>query len=141
MGEFKCEICNLRDARYVCQYCGRRICNYCKIPGRFLCIECWKTRENYVESQVKVEEEIPFLPSKLMFLGFLIIILGFILMFISAFLGNLPEKSWSGGVFWIFPLPPILISSSLGGVFTVITFITFLIFLFIFIFLVAKTLR
>ncbi|MCX8176470.1 MAG: B-box zinc finger protein [Candidatus Bathyarchaeota archaeon] len=140
MSEFKCEICNLRDARYVCQYCGKRVCSYCKISDRFMCAECWRTREGYVESQFKVEGT-RLLPSKLMFVGFITMVLGFILIFISAFLGNLAGEGWSGGVFWIFPLPPVFVGSSLAGVSIILTFLTFIIFLVIVIFLITKTLR
>ncbi|MGP3668275.1 MAG: hypothetical protein ACKD6N_06910 [Candidatus Bathyarchaeota archaeon] len=140
MSEFKCEICSLRNARYVCQYCGKRICDYCKIPGRFTCIECCRTREGYGETQVKVEGT-PFLPSKLMFIGFITMLLGFIFILVSAFLGGLAGEGWGGGVFWIFPLPPILIGSGLTGVSILLTFLTFIIFFIILVFLMVKTLR
>gem|GEM_PF-4460240 len=38
--EFRCEICNINEARYRCKYCGRNICGEHMNMNIWICKEC-----------------------------------------------------------------------------------------------------
>ena len=99
-----CEICGSRPARYVCQECGRSACEFCFVPERWLCVECYKKlRYQTPISPMTGEIGINF-PIKLFLIGFIIIFIGTLILMIS----SLYASSTQGGFIWIFPLPPFL---------------------------------
>jgi len=97
-----CEICGNRVARYVCQECGREVCQFCFEPSTWVCQDCY----NRLRLEAPVLEAFPWsTPFKLFLLGFVLMFVGMILMVIATiFFGS---SSIAGGVIWILPLPPI----------------------------------
>jgi len=96
-----CEICGKRAARYVCQECGREVCQFCFEPNTWVCQDCY----NHLRLEAP-EEAFPWpTPFKLFLLGFILMFVGMIVMVIAAVFFGVPA---SGGVFvFIPPLPPI----------------------------------
>jgi len=97
-----CEICGKRVARYVCQECGREVCQFCFEPNTWVCQDCY----NNLRREAPVLEAFPWpTPFKLFLLGFILMFLGMIVLTIATiFFGS---SSSAGGVIWILPLPPI----------------------------------
>jgi len=97
-----CEICGKRVARYVCQECGREVCQFCFEPSTWVCLDCC----NRLRREAPVLEAFPWpTPFKLFLLGFILMFLGMIVLTIATiFFGS---SSSAGGVIWILPLPPI----------------------------------
>jgi len=97
-----CEICGNRPARYICQECGRSACEFCFVPERWLCIECYRKLAYHAPvPPITREIEINF-PIKLFLIGFTIIFVGTLILMLS----SLYASSTQGGFIWIFPLPP-----------------------------------
>ncbi len=96
-----CEICNSRPARYICQECSRAVCEFCFIPERWLCVECYKNiaYPKPFPAFPKVAFSFPF---KLLIAGFIITFIGTIILMLS----SLYVSSAQAGFIWIFPLPP-----------------------------------
>lgn len=98
-----CKICGKRTARYICQECGREVCEVCLEPHRWICIECYK--------RVKLETP-PFeplswpTPLKLFFLGFLLIFIGIVLVTTAAVLSGTSANF--GAIVFIGPIPIVL---------------------------------
>jgi len=101
-----CEICGKRPARFVCQECGRQVCEVCFDPKRWLCIDCSRRLTEEIPSAL----ETPFLtPFKLFFIGFAVIFAGMIVLMGASILSG--TLAGTGGFVWIFPLPPIVFGS------------------------------
>ncbi|MEM2110326.1 MAG: DUF131 domain-containing protein [Candidatus Bathyarchaeia archaeon] len=83
MGSKICEICGQTKAKYICQECGRDVCEICLKPDTWLCPECY--RKNIVITR-REEENLPFhLPfMKIFLLGFFLIFAGVIVLIIAA---------------------------------------------------------
>jgi len=97
-----CEICGKRVARYVCQECGRKVCQFCFEPNTWVCLDCY----NHLRREAPVLEAFPWpTPFKLFLLGFILMFVGMILMVIATIFFGSPSSA--GGVIWILPLPPI----------------------------------
>jgi uncharacterized membrane protein len=97
----QCEVCGKRAARYVCQECGRQVCERCLEPHLWICSECYK-RLRPEAPTIK-----PFawlMPLKLFFLGFLLTFVGIMFVLIAGFLSG-----DSVGFIWILPFPPIIV--------------------------------
>ena len=97
----QCEICGKRAARYVCQECGRRVCERCLEPHMWVCLDCY--------GRLRPEAPVmkPFswsMPLKLFFLGFLLMFVGIVLVMIAGFLSG-----GSAGFIWILPFPPVIL--------------------------------
>jgi len=101
-----CEICNKRPAKYVCQECGREICEVCFDPYTWVCVECYR----------RIRREVPPLgrppaspwpfPVKLFFLSFIVIFVGMLLLMAAAILSG--GSTSFGGVVFIGPIPIII---------------------------------
>ncbi len=102
----KCEICGRRDAKYVCQECGRRVCELCIDPYTFTCIDCL--------DKIKSKTRIPAYTSmpigapvnsiaKFMLIGFVVAFIGMMLIMVGAIISG---AQISGSVI-IFPFIPI----------------------------------
>ena len=97
-----CEICSKRVARYVCQECGRQVCQFCFEPNTWFCSDCY----DRLKREAPVLESLPWSTSfKLFLLGFTLTFLGIIVMMIATIFFGSPSSA--GGVIWILPLPPI----------------------------------
>ena len=98
----KCDICQQRPARYVCQECGSNVCLQCFVPQEWMCVNCYdKFREKTFEDST-FSFAAPF---KLFIAGFVITLVGMMLLIVSAFLSN--KTSVFGGV-WVFPFVPFI---------------------------------
>lgn len=95
-----CEICGERGSKYVCQKCGRRVCELCFNPYSWVCTECYsKTGLQIAEEHTGIE-----LPVKLFIIGFIAMFIGVILIIIGSLaLG----ANVSGGIV-IFPFIPVV---------------------------------
>lgn len=99
------EICGKRTAKYVCQECGRKVCEFCLVSHIWLCVYCY----NRLKREALTFETSPWLtPFKMLLLAFLIIFVGVILLVVAAMFS---EGAFSGGVVWFFPFPPLIIGS------------------------------
>jgi len=97
-----CEICSKRPAKYVCQECGREVCQFCFEPNTWFCLNCY----NHLKGETPELEYFPWqTPFKVFLLGFILMFIGIIVtMVATVFFG----ASISAGTFiWILPLPPI----------------------------------
>lgn len=107
MGARLCEICGNRSARYVCQECGRTVCERCLEPNTWLCTDCWKQLQQEVPSQ-EAERSLISLPSSIKFLlvGFFLVFIGVVILMIAALIYGLPDSV--GLIVFIGPIPIIL---------------------------------
>ncbi|RLG91689.1 MAG: hypothetical protein DRO36_03650 [Candidatus Hecatellales archaeon] len=131
---FLCEICGERKAVYVCQKCGRRVCENCIDPLTLTCKNCSQT---YQAKAYPSPLGFTFdLPTKLLILGIILTFVGFSLAFLSTFLGaGIPS---AGGFVWIFPFPPIIFGSGFNNP---LAWLTFTVLAFILVFLVLALIK
>jgi uncharacterized membrane protein len=119
MGEImvKCEICGIRDAKYVCSKCGRRLCEECFNTQLWMCRECiGQNYPKYVEGW-RVADTL----MKTFTIGFTVILIGIILIMLSQIIIG----GTFGGII-IFPFIPIIFFQKLEGA-TAILFILLMI--------------
>jgi len=126
-----CELCGVRAARYVCQECGRSICERCIKPYSWLCLECHKS---ILAPGEEAEEILPIPFMKMFFLGFILMFAGVIILLLASLLSGL--KISLGGIIMIGPIPIIFGAGEnlallimLGVVLTIICLIIFLVLL------------
>lgn len=103
--ERQCEVCGTYAARYVCDACGRRVCDACFDPQRWICTMCLGQPphgdhgEGYADRRTWL--------SPLLVTGFFIIFVGVVLMVVAALLSGSGDFS-GGAVIFIGPIPIIL---------------------------------
>jgi len=100
----RCNICNARDAEYVCRECGRLACRFDFDPYLSICSKCRESREPYR----RVEPVSTFTDYKgliLVAIGIVMILIGFLLMALPGL--RVPTE---GGLIIIGPFPPIVMS-------------------------------
>jgi len=97
-----CEICSKRAARYVCQECGREVCQFCFEPNTWFCSNCY----NRLRGENSAPESFPWqTPFKLFLFGFVLMFIGMVVMMVATvFFG---ASVSTGTLIWIPPLPPI----------------------------------
>ncbi|MEM1507366.1 MAG: DUF131 domain-containing protein [Candidatus Bathyarchaeia archaeon] len=130
-----CEICGKRQAKYVCQECGRKVCEQCIEPYDLFCLECYRKIEKSLRSSEKIEERMAFetLPVKVFFLGFLLIFVGMLITFLAALLSGL--KNSTSLFLLIGPIPIILGAGEHAILLTIIAAIVTIMCVVIFVFL------
>ena len=97
-----CEVCGKRAARYICQECGREVCQFCFEPNTCFCSDCY----NHLKRETSALESFQWsTPFKLFVLGFILMFVGIIIMMIATVLFG--TSAGAGAIIWIFPLPPI----------------------------------
>ena len=104
----KCEICGLRDARYICDSCGRSVCEDCFDPRRWVCTICLS--EVNSEGRHSTWASIDYPESwllRFLFIGFVTVVIGMTIMVASSLFSGVGEVS-GGAVFFIGPIPIIL---------------------------------
>lgn len=101
-----CELCNKRSAKYVCQECGRVICERCIDSYSWLCLECYEKfrRVSPLETEELERTQIPFM--KMFLLGFILMFIGVIILVLATLLFGLKESF--SLIFLIGPIPIIL---------------------------------
>lgn len=97
-----CDICGRRAAKYVCQECGRVICERCIEPYSWLCPECYG-KEIGITPDLETKIRIPFI--KIFVLGLILIFVGSIILVLASLLYGL--KISLGGFILIGPIPII----------------------------------
>lgn len=123
-----CEICGKHTARYVCQECGRKVCEFCLVSHTWLCVDCY----NRLKREAPTFETSRWLTLfKMFLLASLMIFVGITLLVVAAMFS---EGDFSGVVVWFFPFPPLIIGTTpraiwmvLLGVVTVAFCITWLV--------------
>ena len=105
-----CELCGERNAKYICQECGRAVCEQCIEPYSWLCLDCYrktKTEEKTPSSEMETYGrslfQIPFM--KIFFLGFLLIFAGMIILMLATIFFGLKDSF--GLILLIGPIPII----------------------------------
>lgn len=104
----KCGLCGEYDARYVCESCGRSVCENCFDPKRWVCTECLSKIVGRIGQPTETFTGYPqsrLLP--LFFTGFLIVFIGMALMIASSLFSRAGSVS-GGAVVFIGPIPIIL---------------------------------
>lgn len=96
----QCEVCGMRAARYVCQECGRQVCERCLVPHMWVCSECYGRLRPGASAVKPLSWSMPL---KLFYVGFLLMFVGVVLVMVSGFVAD-----GSSGFVWIFPFPPIV---------------------------------
>lgn len=133
MGTRLCEICGNRSARYVCQECGRSVCERCLEPNTWLCTDCWKQLQQEAPSQ-EAESGFTPLPSSMKFflVGFFLVFIGVVILMVASLIYGLPDSV--GLIVFIGPIPIILgageyslIAIMLAIILTVLSIIFFMI--------------
>ncbi|MFQ6075471.1 MAG: DUF131 domain-containing protein [Candidatus Bathyarchaeia archaeon] len=97
----KCDICGDRTARYVCQVCGRGVCELCFEPVSWSCVSCAGQPTKPTEGPMWLRMD---WFSKLFLVGFAIIFVGILLMMIGTLLSGVGAVS-GGGFILIGPIP------------------------------------
>ena len=98
-----CKICGKRAARYICQECGREVCETCLEPHTWVCTECYK----HVKLKSPLFETDPWpTPLKLFLLDFLLIFLGMILITLTAVLSGTSANF--GAIIFIGRIPIVM---------------------------------
>ena len=107
MGTKPCEICENRPARYVCQECGRNVCERCLELHTWLCTDCWKQLERGVP-KLEAEGVLSSLPSsmKVFLIGFSLIFVGVVVVMIATLIHGFPGSA--GLIVFIGPIPIVL---------------------------------
>ena len=97
-----CEICGKRVSRYVCQECGREVCQFCLEPNTWVCLDCYHS----LKQETPILEVFPWsTPFKLFLLSFLLILIGTIFTLIASVL---PGTFSIGAIIFLGPIPIIL---------------------------------
>jgi uncharacterized membrane protein len=101
----RCEVCGVYAARYVCNACGRRVCEACFDPQRWMCTVCLDKipSVNPVGGAAYQRNWL----SRVMVTGFFIVFVGIVLMVAAALLSGSGGVS-GGAVVFIGPIPIIL---------------------------------
>lgn len=95
-----CEICRKRTVRYVCQECGREICEACLEPHMWVCSDCY----DRVKRETPPSKAILWpSPLRLLLLGFLLIFVGMVLVTLATILFGTPATF--GTVVFVGPIP------------------------------------
>ena len=118
----KCRICGVRDARYICSECGRPICHIDFDLTRWICIECRERLIRYEETGPYVAGSDVLKASLLIFLAFIIITFGFLLLFMNGLVGDT--------VTIIFPF--IVTTDPILGLIIFVIFLVFMMLIFIY---------
>jgi len=107
MGTKLCEICGKSPARYICQQCGRDVCERCLEPHTWLCAECYRNVEKEVpELEEKgVSVSFPFF-MKIFLLGFFLIFIGVAVLIATSLIYGMSDSL--GIIVFIGPIPIIL---------------------------------
>jgi len=98
-----CEICGRNPAVYVCSECGRNVCPECFEPDAWICSICYEKRR---KASGRGPSTPHLFPTNLLMIGFLLIFLGMILMFIAGLTEG--ASASSGLIIFIGPIPIIL---------------------------------
>jgi uncharacterized membrane protein len=97
-----CEVCGKRAARYICQECGRDVCQFCFESTAWVCLDCYKSISRQASPLGSFGWSTPF---KLFLLGFVLMFAGIIVIMIATVLFG--ASTDAGAIIWVFPLPPI----------------------------------
>lgn len=94
-----CEICGKRTARYICQECGREVCQFCFEPNTWVCLDCYDDLKRETPPLEVFSWSTPF---KLFLFGFLLILIGTIFITMAAVLSGALSI---GAIIFLGPIP------------------------------------
>lgn len=98
-----CEICGKHTAKYICQECGREVCEACLEPHTWFCLDCYgRVKREFPPFEVVLWST----PFKLFLLGFLLIFTGMFFVIVAAVLSGTPATF--GAVIFVGPIPIVL---------------------------------
>jgi len=107
MGTKLCEICGKSPARYICQECGRDVCERCLEPHTWLCAECYRNVEKEVPELEEKDVSVSFSSfMKIFLLGFFLIFIGVAVLIATSLIYGMPDSL--GLIVFIGPIPIIL---------------------------------
>jgi len=121
-----CELCGERPAKYVCQECGRRVCQYCFNTYYEVCSDCLKTigertKLLSIEGGIDLDWMLKF------------VVIGFVIMFLGMIIITLVSlmTASASGVFFIFigPIPIIFGYGPHASYLLILSILIFVIFL------------
>jgi len=95
-----CAVCRNRSARYVCQECGRGICEVCFEPQTWLCADCHKSLKPPAQAS---ERSTWPLPLKLYLIGLSLMLIGTLLVAVTVIFSGEPFAA--GTVIFVGPIP------------------------------------
>ena len=98
-----CVICGRRAARYVCQECGRRVCEACFEPQTWFCADCSGSLKPKAAAWKSCAWSIPF---SLFIVGLILILVGITLVVTATMLSG--ETVAAGAVIFIGPIPIVV---------------------------------
>ncbi|MEM1515159.1 MAG: hypothetical protein QXH24_03820 [Candidatus Bathyarchaeia archaeon] len=101
----RCETCGSETPRYICQECGKAICESCIEPNTWLCINCYRRGKEERLSPLDVENRIP-ITIKIFFIGFIMTFIGTIILASTVLFYG--AKDSFGLIFFLGPIPIIL---------------------------------
>jgi len=127
-----CELCGKRSAKYICQECGRAICEACIEPYTWLCLDCYGKTKGYAEEKTQEILHIP-LSIKLFLLSFILMFAGVLILVLTALLSGLTGSL--GIILLLGPIPiiigygehviPLLILATVLTIICIVIFIFF----------------
>ncbi|MEM1586148.1 MAG: DUF131 domain-containing protein [Candidatus Bathyarchaeia archaeon] len=103
-----CEVCGKRTSKYICQGCGRAICELCIEASTWLCPDCYgKSRVQEPTPLEELEEEAAPIPPaiKLFLIGFMLIFIGVIVLMLATLFSGLTGSF--GLILLLGPIPII----------------------------------
>ena len=104
MAVVTCEVCGKRAARYVCQECGRKVCETCLEPHTWVCSDCYSRLKREIPRMLDAPSW--SLPLKLFLVGFFLIFMGMIFIMVTAIISGAPTNF--GAIIFVGPVPIIL---------------------------------
>lgn len=117
-----CEVCLKNQAKYVCEKCGRAVCDSCFDLDLWVCASCM------MASFQPARKPTPSPAFKFIILGFALFFVGLAMAFFAALLTGLGEGSF---IFFFGPVPIILGSNKTVPFFLVALAALVLIFLYV----------
>lgn len=102
MSSGRCESCGVGTARYICQECGRGICELCIEPDTWLCPDCYRKRYRELKAEPKEEGFRVPLYIKMLFGGLVLVFIGLIVLALAALLSGSPSS-----FAFVLMIPPI----------------------------------
>lgn len=100
-----CEVCDKLNARYVCQACGKRVCQRCFSVDEETCVDCVASLGSSAQRSPSTREETRLgWGYRLFLIGFFVTFVGMLLMLLSSLL-YLPNLVSGGIIVFIGPIP------------------------------------
>jgi len=101
-----CEVCGVKDSRFVCSSCGRRVCEDCVDLDAWICARCSRQARRKEELEATpIGVRVASLPHILLLIGLVTVALGTAILFVAVVLAG--GGISAGGVVFVGPIPII----------------------------------